>query len=73
MRNPTADHLDSVFELTLAGDIGPVLRKAFGACGASAAHVCTVVRAKAPRAVDLVDLMADLDAHGLQVELIAGT
>ena len=73
MTQPVADSLSDVYELTLAGGVGPVLRKAFRPFGTSRAHVCTVVRAEAPPGVDVVDLMAELDAHGLQVEVVTGT
>lgn len=73
MTQQVADSLGDVYELTLAGGVGPVLRKALRPFGTPHAHVCTVVRAEPPPGVDLVDLMAELDAHGLQVEAIAGT
>jgi hypothetical protein len=73
MTPPVADSLSDAYELTLAGGVGPVLRKVFRPFGTSRAHVCTVVRAMPPPEVDLVDLVAELDAHGLQVEAITGT
>ena len=73
MTQPAAHTLDDVYELTLAGSVGPVLCKAFRPFGTSQAHVCTVLRVEPPPETDLVDLVAELDAHGLQVELIAGT
>jgi hypothetical protein len=66
-----AGSLGDVYELTLAGGVGPVLRKALRPFGTPHAHACTVVRAQPPPGVDLVDLLAALDAHGLQVEVIA--
>jgi predicted XRE-type DNA-binding protein len=73
MTQPAADGFGDVYELTLAGSVGPVLCEAFRPFGISQAHVCTVLHVERPRGTDLVDLMAQLDAHGLQVELIAGT
>jgi hypothetical protein len=70
MTNPAFDALGDVYEVTLAGVLGPVLREAFKPWNASSAHACTVVRAEMSPDVGLVDLVADLDAQGFEVEVI---
>jgi hypothetical protein len=68
--NPALDTADDVYEVTLAGALGPVLSEAFKPWHASSAHVCTVVYTELSPEVDLVDLVAAMDAHGLEVEAI---
>jgi hypothetical protein len=70
MTHPPPSASGEVYELTLAGGLGPVLRTAFRPWSTSVAHVCTVVRTEAPPDVDLVDLMTNLNAQGLEVEVI---
>ena len=71
MTMPMPHSAGDVYELTLAGGLGPALRATFRPWSTAPSRVCTVVRTEAPADVDLVDLMADLDAQGLEVEIIS--
>jgi len=57
----------AVFELTVAGALGPVLRSAVGSHLAGGSHMYTVVRMGLPPGTDLVDLVLRLHACGLDV------
>ncbi|MFD7072899.1 hypothetical protein ACFU7D_21445 [Nocardioides sp. NPDC057577] len=56
-----------VFELTVEGELGPVLRCALQP-DAVERHPCTTFRATAGAGLDLADLVGMLDAEGLTVE-----
>jgi hypothetical protein len=71
MTKPTPNSPGDVYELTLAGCLGPALRATFRPWSTASSRACTVVRTEVPADVDLVDLMADLDAQGLEVEIIS--
>ena len=58
-----------IFELTIQGTLGPVLRCAVRPGRlVDEPHTCTTLRAAAPDAVDLVQL---LDSHGLSIESVS--
>lgn len=58
-----------VFELTVEGELGPVLRRALQP-GVAARQPCTIFRATAGAGSGVADLVAMLDAEGLTVESI---
>ena len=58
-----------VFELTVAGELGPVLRCALQP-DAVEQQPCTVFRATAGAGLGVADLVGMLDAEGLTVESI---
>ena len=64
LRNVSA----GLYEQTLAGGVGPVLRNALTPCTLGPSRVCTVVHTVVPAERDLVDVVADLDARGLVIE-----
>jgi hypothetical protein len=57
----------AVYELTLAGGLGAVFRSALRPHDVTRSDVCTVLRAGA-EGEDLVDLVRELHARGLNVE-----
>jgi hypothetical protein len=58
----------AVYELTLAGAIGPMLRCALRPHEVARTQLCTILRARGSADGDLVDLMLLLESRGLQVE-----
>jgi hypothetical protein len=54
------------FELTIAGGLGPVLRRALRPSRVADSHTTTTICAVSD--ADVVDLVAFLDAHGLRIE-----
>jgi hypothetical protein len=58
----------AVYELTLAGAIGPVLRFALKPHQVAQTQICTILRTRASADRDLVDLMLRLESRGLKVE-----
>jgi len=60
---------DVVFELTVEGELGPVLRGALQP-DAVEQQPCTVVRAIASAGMGVADLVGLLDAEGLIVESV---
>jgi hypothetical protein len=58
-----------VFELTVEGELGPVLRRALRPA-ATERRPCTTFRATAEAGLGVVDLMGILYAEGLTVESI---
>ncbi|HET6654553.1 MAG TPA: hypothetical protein VFH10_18085 [Nocardioides sp.] len=58
-----------IFELTVQGSLGPVLRCAVRpGRSVEEPHTCTTIRAVAP---DVVDLVRVLDSHGLSIESVS--
>ena len=58
----------AMYELTVAGAIGPVLRCALKPHKVEKTQICTILRAGASADRDLVDLMLMLESRGLKVE-----
>jgi hypothetical protein len=58
----------AMYELTVAGAIGPVLRSALKPHKVERTQICTILRAGASADRDLVDLMLMLESRGLKVE-----
>jgi len=58
----------AVYELTIAGAIGPVLRSVLAPCLATPAQDCTIIRATTRTPIDLVDLVLRLHDRGLDVD-----
>jgi hypothetical protein len=56
----------TVYELTIAGTIGPVLRGALAPYASATSEVHTVIRADVAQG-DLVDLVLMLQARGLEI------
>jgi hypothetical protein len=73
MNRPTPDHLPAVYELTIAGAIGPVLRSALAPCRATTTQTSTRLRTSARSHSDVVDLVLRLHEQGLVVEEIVET
>lgn len=58
----------AVYELTIAGAIGPVLRSVLAPCRATPAQDCTIIRTTTRTPTDLVDLVLRLHDRGLVVD-----
>jgi hypothetical protein len=54
------------FELTIAGRLGPALRRALRPGAVVASHTCTIVRTRSTK--DLAELVALLNSRGLRIE-----
>jgi hypothetical protein len=65
----TEPDAEVVFELTVEGELGPVLRCALQPRAAER-RPCTIFRATADASSGVADLVAMLDAEGLTVESI---
>jgi hypothetical protein len=65
----SGEAVPAVYEFTVVGPIGPVLREALKPCRTGPAQVHTIVRTRAH--TDLVDLALWLQAHGATVAAIA--
>jgi hypothetical protein len=66
--NPVEGDGAEVYELTLAGELGAVFRSALRPHDVTRSEVCTILRAGATSAEDLVQLLHLLDARGLSIE-----
>lgn len=60
-----------VYELTVAGALGPVLRSALAPCFVAQTEPQTVLRANVHDDGDLIDLLRLLESRGLDVADIA--
>lgn len=59
---------DALFEVTIAGSLGPLLRFALSPCRTAPPQESTVLRVAQPAGRDLVDLVDRLQHRGLVVE-----
>jgi len=57
----------AVYELTIVGTLGPVLRGALAPYASISSQPQTIIRTDVRDGADLVDLMLLLDARGLEV------
>ena len=73
MNRPTPEPPPAVYELTIAGAIGPVLRSALAPCRATITQRSTRLRTSARSHRDVVDLVLRLQQQGLVVEEIVET
>jgi hypothetical protein len=67
MKGRDAQPASAVYELTIRGGMGPVIRSALTPHGVSRSEVCTILRAGASGR-DLVDLLLLIEEKGLTVE-----
>jgi hypothetical protein len=67
----TRELTSSTYEITVAGALGPVLRAAMQPLVASASGSCTTLRTALRRRGDVAELLALLDAKGLEVTHVA--
>jgi hypothetical protein len=58
----------TVFELTIAGEVGPVLRQAMSPHRVVRSDLCTILRARSDAVGDLEGLLLVLQQRGLTVE-----
>jgi hypothetical protein len=65
--NLTRELTSGTYEITVAGALGPVLRAAMHPLVTSASGSCTTLRTALRRKGDLAELLAVLDAKGLEV------
>ncbi len=56
-----------VYELTIVGNLGPVLQRALEPYAAASRELQTILRASLPESGDLVDLVLKLEAKGLEI------
>lgn len=63
----THEITSGTYEITVVGALGPVLRAAMQPLVTSASGPCTTLRTALGRRGDLADLVAALDAKGLEV------
>ena len=56
-----------VYELTIVGNLGPVLQRALEPCAAASREPQTILRASLSESGDLVDLVLKLEARGLEI------
>jgi hypothetical protein len=61
----------AVYELTIVGAVGPVLRDALRPHAVSSAELRTIVSADLPGNHDLVDLVGILASRGIEIEEVA--
>lgn len=66
MRGRDAEAAPAVYELTVKGGMGPVIRSALTPSGVSRSDVCTILRVSSGR--DLADLLLLIQEKGLTVE-----
>ncbi|HEU4947663.1 MAG TPA: hypothetical protein VFT31_10955 [Kribbella sp.] len=71
MTVPSPREPAAVYELTVVGALGPVLRMALEPCATASSQLQTILRTKLPADRDLVDLVALLESRGLQIETLA--
>jgi hypothetical protein len=67
----TRELVSGTYEITVAGSLGPVLRAAMEPLVTTASGPCTTLRAALRRKGDIADLVALLDAKGLEVSHIS--
>ncbi|MDF2145511.1 hypothetical protein [Knoellia sp. p5-6-4] len=67
----TRELTTGTYEITVAGSLGPVLRAALQPLVTTASGPCTTLRAALRRRDDIADLVALLDAKGLEVTHIS--
>ena len=67
----TRELTTGTYEITVAGVLGPVLRAALQPLVTTASGPCTTLRAALRRRDDIADLVALLDAKGLEVTHIS--
>ena len=67
MRGRDAEAAPAVYELTIKGGMGPVIRSALTPSGVSRSDICTIVRVGASGR-DLADLLLLIQEKGLTVE-----
>ena len=67
----TRELTSGTYEITVAGTLGPVLRAALQPLVTTASGPCTTLRAALRRRGDVADLVALLDAKGLEVTHIS--
>jgi hypothetical protein len=67
----TRELTSATYEITVVGARGPVLRAAMQPLVATASGPCTTLRTALSRRGDLADLLAALDARGLEVTHVA--
>jgi hypothetical protein len=67
----TRELASGTYEITVAGALGPVLRAAMQPLVATTSGQCTTLRAALRRRGDLADLLAALDAKGIEVTHVA--
>lgn len=67
----TRELTSATYEITVVGALGPVLRAAMQPLVATASGPCTTLRTALSRRGDLADLLAALDARGLDVTHVA--
>ena len=61
----------AIYEFTIAGALGPVLRAALQPHDACNSQKCTIMRVERNASRDIVDLVAVLNAKGLKVEEVS--
>jgi hypothetical protein len=61
----------SVYEVTVLGALGPVLRRAIEPCTTAPVECQTIVRACVAGCADLVELVQLLESGGLQIAEVA--
>jgi hypothetical protein len=64
---PSREH-GALYELTISGPIGPVIRSALRPHATAPSRACTIVRTAAIRRDAVLDLVLLLDRCGLDVE-----
>lgn len=62
---------DAVYEFTIAGGIGPAVRAALQPWTSATSEVQTIVGARCPGGIDLVDLVLWLETRGWTVASIS--
>ena len=67
----TRELASGTYEITVAGTLGPVLRAALQPLVTTASGPCTTLRTALQRRGDIADLVALLDAKGLEVTQIS--
>ena len=63
--------LDAVYELTVAGVLGPALRARFQPAATTSCAPSTILCLRARGGEDLVDVLRVLRSHGLEVTTIS--
>lgn len=70
MNQPRSAARVAVFELTVEGEVGPVLRSALRPSCVAEGRPCTILRTTASADTDLTDLVKLLDSEGLKIESV---
>jgi hypothetical protein len=68
MSDPNHAHESAVYELTILGSIGPVVRSAVTPHIVTRSGVCTILRARTSPEMSLVDLFRLIREKGLSIE-----